>query len=333
MHLEDIVKTLSDPAVYPEATSRVEIIQTQMSIVFLTDKQAYKIKKAVNLGYLDYTTLENRKRFCEQEVILNQRLCGDVYLDVVPISVEKGKIILGGKGKTIEYAVKMRRLPADRTMDVMLIKNQVTPEMITQLAEKVAGFHSKAETSPDISRFGTIATITFNCEENFSQTESYIGRTISREQFQRISKYTRDFLNQNVFLFNKRVSDGRIKDCHGDLHAQHVCFTNGICIYDCIEFNDRFRYVDVAAEVSFLAMDLDRWGYSELSQQFVNAYVTKSGDRELPKLLNFYKCYFAYVRGKVGGFKLDAPLVSGDEKVRALQEARQYFTLAEGYTK
>jgi uncharacterized protein len=333
VHLADIVETLSDPGVYPETTSRVEMMQTQMSVVFLTDEYVYKIKKAVNLGYLDYTTQENRKHLCEQEVKLNRRLSEDIYLGVIPISLEKGKIVLGGKGKPIDYAVKMRKLPADRMMDALLAKNQVTQAMITRVAEKIAEFHARTETSPDISKFGTIETITFNTEENFNQTVSYIGRTITSEQHQRISKYTRDFLKNKTPLFRKRVSDGKIKDCHGDLHAQHICFVDGLYIFDCIEFNDRFRYVDVAAEVSFLAMDLDHWGHPELARQFVTSYVYRSGDKEIPDLLNFYKCYFAYVRGKVYGFKIDAPLVSSDDKEKALKDAGQYFTLAESYTK
>ncbi len=331
--LADIVKALSDPQVYPESTNQVETTQTQISIIFLTDSYVYKIKKAVNQGFLDYTTLANRKHFCEQEVSLNRRLCEDTYLGVVPINLECGRIVLGGKGKVIEYAVKMRKLPADRMMDVLLAKNQVTPEMIARVAEKVAEFHAKAENNPDIGKFGTIETITFNTEENFNQTESYVGRTISLPQYQHISKYTRDFLEKSAPLLRKRVADGKIKDCHGDLHAQHICFTDGICIYDCIEFNERFRYFDVAADVAFLAMDLDRWGHSELSRQFVTAYVTSSSDKEVSKLVNFYKCYYAYVRGKVYGFKLEDSLISTEDKEKALKDAKQYFALAESYTK
>lgn len=329
--LSDIVKVLSEPQTYPEATSRVEMLQTQMSVVFLTDSFVYKIKKAVDLGYLDYTTVANRKRFCEYELKLNQRLCPDTYLEVVPISLTGNKIILGGKGRAVEYAVKMRRLPQDRMMDVLLSRNQVTNEMVARVAEKVAEFHSRVKTTPTIGKFGTVDAININTEENFSQTESYIGRTISLTQYQKISQYTRDFIKNKVTLFRKRVADGKIRDCHGDLHAQHICFTDNICIYDCIEFNDRFRYVDVAAEVAFLAMDLDRWGHPELSRHFVSSYVIRSGDNELPELLNFYKCYFAYVRGKVHGFKLGDSLLSAEEKERALKDARQYFTLAESY--
>jgi hypothetical protein len=329
--LADIVKALSNPRVYPEPTTKVEITQTQMSVVFLTDSCVYKIKKPVNLGYLDYTTLEKRKHLCEQEVRLNRRLCPETYLGVVQITENAGNITLGGKGKTIEYAVKMRKLPQDRMMDVLLAENKVTPEMTTRVAGKMAEFHAGAETSPDITRFGTIETITFNTEENFSQTEKYRGRAVTPEKYDRLVTYTRGFIKNHAALFDKRVADGRIRDCHGDLHAQHICFTDGICIYDCIEFNDRFRYVDVAAEVSFLAMDLDKWGHTELSGALVEAYVVHSKDTEIPQLLDFYKCYFACVRAKVNCFRLDDALLSPAEKEKALAEAKKYFTLAESY--
>lgn len=329
--LADIVKTLSNPATYPEPTKKVEIAQTQMSVVFLIDKFVYKIKKPVNLGYLDYTTLDKRQHLCEQEIKLNRRLCPEVYLGVVAITLDKGKITMGGRGEAIEYAVKMRKLPHDRMMDVLLAKSLVTPSMIVRVADRVADFHNKAETSPDIGKFGSLETVSFNTEENFSQTEPYIGRAFALEQYNRLVRYTRDFIKNQAILFNKRVSDGKIKDCHGDLHAQHICFTDNICIYDCIEFNDRFRYVDVAAEVSFLSMDLDRWGHPELSNYFVNAYVADSGDKEMLKLLNFYKCYFAYVRAKVNCFRLDDALLSAEEKAKALVDAKNYFALAESY--
>ncbi len=332
--LEDIVRALANPQIYPEPTSKTELVQTQMSLVFLTDEFVYKIKKPVNLGYLDYSTLAQRRFFCEQEVKLNRRLCGDAYLRVINITSDGKSITLNGEGSVIEYAVKMRKLPQDRMLDVLLAKNQVTPEMISRVAEKVAEFHRAAATSPEIGKFGSIETVTVNTEENFSQTKDYIGRSFTQTQFDRISRYTRNFIKNNPVLFRKRAADGKIKDCHGDLHSQHICFTdNGICIYDCIEFNDRFRYVDVAAEVSFLAMDLDRWGHQSLSNQFVAAYVKNSGDKEITKLLNFYKCYFAYVRAKVNCFKLDAPLVSKSDKEKSLQDATQYFKLAESYIK
>jgi aminoglycoside phosphotransferase family enzyme len=329
--LPELVQALLDPKTYPEAPGPVQLMQTQMSFVFIAGDFVYKVKKPVNLGYLDYTTLEKRHFFCQREVELNRRLCPDAYLGVVPIVKARGKISLGGRGKVIDYAVKMRYLPQDRMMNILLANNQVSAEMVTRLAQKLVEFHQKAETSATISAFGDIETIRVNTEENFDQTEKSIGRTISQEKYDRIKNYTRRFIENNVSLFRQRVAEGRIRDCHGDLHAAHICFTDGICIYDCIEFNDRFRYCDVASEIAFLAMDLDHYGRADLSRSFVNAYTGFSRDRELLRLLNFYKCYRAYVRGKVESFKLDDPYIAEEEKAKTLAIAKKYFELAEEY--
>jgi len=217
-------------------------------------------------------------------------------------------------------------------MDVLLAQNRVSPEMVGSVAQRLAEFHQKAETNANISTFGDLNTITQNTDENFTQTERYIGITLSREKYQHIKGYTDSLLKKNASLFHKRIADGRIRDCHGDLHAAHICFHNGICIYDCIEFNDRFRYCDVASEIAFLAMDLDHYGRADLSRSFVNAYVDRSRDKELKELLNFYKCYRAYVRGKVESFKLNDPHISDEEKTMVLAVAKSYFELAESYT-
>jgi hypothetical protein len=329
--LPELVKALLEPKAYPEVTKRIELIQTQMSFVFLTDDYVYKVKKPVNLGYLDYTTLGKRHFYCQREVELNRRLCPEVYLGVVPITRDRGAIWVAGKGKIIEHAVKMRRLPQEAMMDVLLAKNQVSPEMLTRVAQKLVAFHQKAKTNANISAFGDINAITQNAEENFTQTEKYIGKTISKEKYQRIKRYTEGFIKKNTPLFRKRIKEGKIRDCHGDLHAAHICFTNGICIYDCIEFNDRFRYCDVASEVAFLAMDLDHYGRADLARSFVSAYLAESRDTELRKLLNFYQCYRAYVRGKVESFKLDDPYIAPAEKRHTLEIASSYFDLANSY--
>jgi aminoglycoside phosphotransferase family enzyme len=326
-----MVQVLLDPKTYPEAPGSVQLMQTQMSFVFIAGDYVYKVKKPVNLGYLDYTTLEKRHFFCQREVDLNRRLCPDAYLGVVPIVKAGGKISLGGQGKVIEYAVKMRFLPQDRMMNVLLASNQVSVEMVTRVAQRLVEFHQKTETSAAIRAFGDIETIRVNTEENFDQTEKSIGRTISQERYDRIKNYTRRFIEDNVPLFRQRVAGGRIRDCHGDLHAAHICFTDGLCIYDCIEFNDRFRYCDVASEIAFLAMDLDHYGRADLSRSFVKAYVDFGQDKELLRLLNFYKCYRAYVRGKVESFKLDDPYISAEEKTKTMAIARSYFELAESY--
>jgi aminoglycoside phosphotransferase family enzyme len=302
-----------------------------MSFIFLAGEYVYKIKKPVNLGYLDYTTLEKRHFFCHQELELNRRLCPDAYLAVVPIVEEKGGLRVEGQGKAIEYAVKMKQLPQDRMMDVLLPQGQVTLEMVARVAEKLVSFHQKAETNQEIAAFGRLDVIRQNCDENFAQTEKYIGTSITAEEYRQIKNYTDNFIDSNASLFDKRVREGKIRDCHGDLHAAHVCFTDDICIYDCIEFNDRFRYSDVASEIAFLAMDLDRYQQAGLSRHLVNTYVGLSHDEELLKLLNFYKCYRAYVRGKVESFKLNDPYIPEEEKANVLTAAQSYFQLAESY--
>ena len=330
--LPEVIQALLDPNAYPDIGQRVDMGQTQMSFVLLTDEYVYKIKKPVNLGYLDYTTLEQRQFYCQREVELNQRLCPDTYIGVVPITRKKNEIFIEERrGDIIEYAVKMRRLPQETMMNVLLEKHRVSTEMIRRVAEKLAGFHQRTETGDNINAFGDLDTITRNTEENFSQTIKYIGNTISQENFRHIKGYTTSFMENNSMLFSRRISEGRIRDCHGDLHAAHICFTNGICIYDCIEFNDRFRYCDVASEVAFLAMDLDHYGRSDLSRSFINAYVSCTQDSELPDILDFYKCYRAYVRGKVESFKLDDPHIPDEEKGRITGIARNYFELAASY--
>lgn len=329
--LPELIQALLDPKAYADPPQRVELCQTQMSYVFLADDFVYKIKKPVDFGFLDYTTLENRRFYCQKEIELNRRLCPDTYLGVVPVTSDKGRIRIGGEGVTEEYAVKMRRLPYAAMMDVLLAADRVTPEMLGGVAATLAEFHKKAATGGDINTFGGMAAITRNARENFTQTEKYIGTTLSPETYQRIKAYTDGFIKARAALFQKRVAEGRIRDCHGDLHAAHICFHHGICIYDCIEFNERFRYCDVASEVAFLAMDLDHYGRADLSDGFVAAYVEKSGDGELRQLLNFYKCYRAYVRGKVACFQYDDPYISDGEREKVLTTARSYFELAESY--
>jgi aminoglycoside phosphotransferase family enzyme len=333
-----MVEALLKPEAYPHRPEKIELVQTQMSFVFLAGEYVYKIKKPVNLGYLDYTTLERRHFFCQQELELNRRLCPDVYLAVVPITMSlrgarrrSNLVRIEGQGKATEYAVKMRQLPQDRMMDVLLPLGEVTPEMVARVAEKVVDFHKRTTTNQDIAAFGKLDVIRHNCDENFAQTEKYIGLTIFRAKYELIRGYTDSFIQSNASLFERRAKEGRIRDCHGDLHAAHVCFTDDICIYDCIEFNDRFRYGDVASEIAFLAMDLDRYRQAGLSRHLVNTYVKLGHDEELQKLLNFYKCYRAYVRGKVESFKLDDPYIREEEKAKVLAAAQSYFQLAESY--
>ncbi len=329
--LPEIALALLNPGIYPDKPTAIEVMQTQMSFIFLTGKYVYKLKKPVNLGYLDYTTLEKRRFFCEQEVELNRRLSPEVYLGVIPVTREKAGLALGGAGETIDHLVKMLYLPQDRMLNVLLDRNRVQPEMLEKVAQKLAEFHSLAATNPTISSFGQLQAIKINTDENFSQTLPYLGKAITPEQFDRLKTYTLTFFTRQGDLFGQRVVKDKIRDCHGDLHAQHICFANGINIFDCIEFNERFRYCDVASEVAFLAMDLDHYGRADLSRIFVQAYIAASGDSQIKDLLKFYKIYRAHVRGKVNCFKYDDPYISETEKKLAIETARGYFDLEHSY--
>jgi uncharacterized protein len=217
-------------------------------------------------------------------------------------------------------------------MDALLPQNKVTVEMVGQVANVIAVFHAKAATSPKITREGGIEAVIKNTSENFEQTEKYFGIIIEPDTFTRIKDYTEGFITHNRSLFLKRMGEGHVRDCHGDLHANHICFTErGICIYDCIEFIDRLRYTDTAADIAFLAMDLDHFHRPDLSKSFIEAYVKKSGDTESLKLLNFYKCYRAYVRGKVGCLGFDDPYISPAQKDKIAANAANYFRQAQSY--
>ncbi len=327
----ELIQALHSPDAYPEPPGKIELAQTQISYVFITDDLVYKIKKPVDFGFLDFTTLEKRRYYCRREIELNRRLCADTYLEVVTITRENDGFKINGGGKTEEYAVKMRRLPREAMMDVLLAENKVTPAMLTRVAELLVDFHSKAATGGEINKTGGIEAVIKNTQENFEQTEAHAGTIIPRETFQVIKDYTEGFIRDNTPLFYRRADEGKIRDCHGDLHAAHICFGERICIYDCIEFIDRLRYTDVAAEIAFLAMDLDHYGRTDLSESFINAYVAKSGDGELRQLLNFYKCYRAYVRGKVGCSQYEDPYIPKADKVKILAITQSYFKLAESY--
>ena len=331
--LPEVIQALLDPAQYPDdAPVEVKLIQTQMSFVLLTGRHAYKIRKQVNLGYVDYTTLDLRKFFSDKEVALNLRLCPDTYLGVIPVTRQNGRITIGGSGEVIDYAVKMKQLPAEGMLDLRLKAGNVTPEMIESVAGTVAAFHAAAETNDVISKFGSLASIKRNVEENFEQSRPYIGRALSQMQFDTLKSYFETFIRDNSSTFVHRVAGGRIRDCHGDLHSAHICFQDGgICIFDCIEFNDRFRYGDSASEVAFLAMDLDHYGRADLRRIFVDEYVKKSGDSGLCQLLRFYQAYRAHIRAKVACFKLDDPFVPEVEKAEELARARGYFDLELSY--
>ncbi|MBT0160107.1 phosphotransferase [Candidatus Bathyarchaeota archaeon A05DMB-2] len=329
---KQVVEALMKPEAYDEEPGGIEMVQTHISFVFLTNRFAYKVKKAVNLGFLDFTTLEKRRFYCEKELELNRRLCRDMYVEVVPIN-KADRIKIKGMGETVEYAVKMKRIPQEKMLNILLEQNAVDAKLMDRIAKIIAEFHSKTETNSRISEFGSLPIVETNWKENYDQTEEFIGKTISQENFELIRDKINDYMKQNAAFFEKRVMQGKVRDCHGDIHSGNIFVTNGIYIFDAIEFNDRFRYSDVASDVAFLAMDLDYKQRTALSDALIKRYVEYSRDQELTQLLPFYKCYRAYVRGKVVSFKLKDPNVRSKEKSAAMKEAKAYFKLAAAYAK
>jgi uncharacterized protein len=328
----NLLAAMSRPEFYPHRPKRVDIIQTHISCIFIADDVVYKVKKAVDFGFLNFTTLEKRKFYCEEELRLNRRLAPEAYLGVETITEDAaGHLMLGGEGRIVEYAVRMKTLPPERMLGRLLAEGKGEPAIMDAVARKLADFHHRAETGGRIDALGGVETIRLNHEENFAQTAAYVDITVPRGRYLFIRAYDRDFLKRQEPLLRRRVAEHRIRDCHGDLHLEHICVENGITIFDCIEFNERFRFGDVAAEVAFLTMDLDYNGYPDWAQAFVEAYIRHAEDPEIRTLLNFYRCYYAYVRGKVVGFMIQDPAVKEDERRGALQTAARYFELACAY--
>ena len=318
--LPPLIRALLDPDAYPHPVDRVELLQTHISYVLLAGEHVYKVKKPVDFGFLDFSTLGKRRYYCRREVLLNARLCPDTYLGVSRIRQREGRITMDGAGTVIEYAVHMRRLPGERMMDRLLESGEVTKAMVRALAERLAEFHARAETSRRIAEYGDWA-IRFNWRENVKQWEPYIARTISQEQDRILRAYGEAFFVRRAEILQRRVEEMRIRRVHADLRSDAVCFTDGICIFDCVEFSNRLSLLDITRDVGFLAMDLDYRERTDLAAAFVDHYVEISGDAELPQLLDFYACYSACVRGKVESFLLDEPEVPPRERRAAARAA------------
>ena len=316
-----LVAALREPAVYPHPVDRVELVETHISWVFLAGERVYKVKKPVDLGFLDFRTLRQRRHFCQEEVRLNRRLAPDTYLGVISLKGSRPHIRIGGLGPTVEVAVEMRRLPAERMLDRLVVAGRAEPAHVRAVATTVARFHGEAETGGRIDQMGSVETIRKNWDECFTQTAETPADLWPPEQRQALRDYVDDFLTREASRLETRISEGRIRDCHGDLQAQHVCCIEPIQIFDCIEFNERFRFGDTAGEIAFLAMDLQRLGASELAVEFINAYIEETGDHGVVPLLDFYRAYRALVRAKVLAFQLS-------ERPELVPAARALFALA-----
>jgi aminoglycoside phosphotransferase family enzyme len=328
-----MIDDLLDPASLPDATERVSLVQTHISLVFVADEFVYKVKKPVNFGFLDFTTLEKRRHYCFQEVSLNQRLAENVYLGVLPISYDGRRYRVGelGGGDVVDYAVKMKKIPQHTLMKSLFSRGELREEHLREIAHTLADFHLTAEQSLDIDEFGKPEAFKVNTDENFEQTERYKGITIEEGDFYALREWTDSFYEENGGLFWNRIREGKIRDCHGDLHMEHICFTDKLSIIDCIEFNDRFRYSDILADIAFLLMDLEYQGGKGFADQLWKFYGQQAGEEGMEALLAFYKVYRAYVRGKVTSFRLDDDQIGSQEKMAAVQTATSYFRLAYSY--
>jgi aminoglycoside phosphotransferase family enzyme/predicted kinase len=329
--------TLQEDLLRPEAylefdATRVELVQTHISWVFLLKNDVLKIKRPVVLGFLNFGSIEARKAACEAEVRLNARLAAGIYLGVVPVMTgPDGKHRIGGPpGRVVDWAVHMKRLPETQRADELLRRGELTIDLVDALAARIARFHAEAATNEQNMQFGSAAAVGSCIEDNFAETASTATRYLRHEELDEIQRWQRAFLRDNARLFEERIALGKVRDGHGDLRLEHVYVAGDPppTIIDCIEFSDRFRYADVCSDVAFLSMDLAAHGRVDLAERLLSRYARDSGDFDLFVLVDFYESYRAYVRGKI------ASLVAADESVpwsgrkQAQDDARRYFLLA-----
>ena len=326
------LNSLMISAAYPVPTTTVELVQTHVSWIFLTDTHVFKIKKPVDFGFLDFSTIDRRQFYCNEEIRLNRRLCPDIYESVVALRETEDGAAFTGNGPIIDYAVMMKRLPANRMLDKLVESGEVTVENMINVADAISRFHAAASTSQHISEFGSLKQIMFNWSENLRQMLPYEASTLPADELKTIQSWVTAFTEKNRALFSRRIQEGYIRECDGDLHLENICLVDDkVYIFDCIEFNERFRFCDTAADIAFLLMDLDFHNRSDLSAAVITTYQEASGDRELGKLIDFYKIYRAFVRGKVESLCLSDSGIDLESRTMSQKRAIRYFRLARGY--
>ena len=330
-----LIQQMMQAGFYPHpVTEPIQLIQTHVSYVFLTGDYAYKVKKPVNFGFLDFSTLEQRQHFCLEELRMNQPIAPEIYLEVLSIVEIDGKLVLGDAGQAVEYALKMCQFPQEALFITMFEQGQLTETHMEDLGRIVAQFHAKAETNDYIRRFGEVSKIREAFDENYQQTEKYIGRPQTQQQYEETKNFSDAFFAQQQKLLATRRENNRIRECHGDLHLRNICFWHDkIQLFDRIEFNEPFRFVDVMYDVAFTVMDLEARGRKDLGNAFLNTYIEQTGDWEGLQVLPLYLSRQAYVRAKVTSFLLDDPGVPQDAKQEAAKVASDYYRQAWEYTK
>jgi aminoglycoside phosphotransferase family enzyme/predicted kinase len=326
---QEIIDFFLEPKSYTHEVEAVHHSQTHVSHLFFAGDYVYKVKKPVDMGFLDFSTLEKRRAAAMAELELNRRVAPDVYLDIAAVHRDEvGRLSFNTPALVEEVAVVMKRLPEDQRLTNLIDSGAVDPAMMRDLGRLVADFHKRAETSPEIAQYGSLETVRHNWDENFEQTESFIDRTLTSETWATCKQEIERFMRVYADLFDRRVERGWIRDCHGDMQTDDIFIdptTGAAQVLDCIEFNKRFRYSDTISDIAFLSMNLRHRGAEDLAEAFLDAYYENSDDEPVPSLLRFYESYRAYVRGKVRGFVIDQPGPSAEEKAEATEEARGFF--------
>lgn len=334
MELRALIDALTSPAAYPELRpARVEVIQTHVSAVFLLEHDVFKVKKPVDLGFLDYSTLARRRAMCEAEVELNRRLAPEVYLGVVPVTCHEGQVVVGGAGEVIDYAVHMRRLPDERTLEAALSRGEVPLGTMEALGGRLAAFHAGAARGPAIAAFARFAAVERNCLDNFPPLRRD-GAPVSAALVDRVEAATRAELGRERGTIEGRAERGVPCDSHGDLRVDHVYLfperapPDDLLVIDCIEFNDGFRYGDPVADLAFLVMDLRLHGHEAHAAALCAGYFAAAEDAEGRGLLPLYTAYRATVRAKVECFRHAEPEVPASSRAAAAVSAPRHLLLA-----
>lgn len=324
-----LVAALQSPGAYRHAVGEVEVVETHISWVVIAGEFAYKLKKPVDLGFVDFSTLERRRYFCEAEVRLNRRLAPELYLGVVPITGSPAEPVMNGAGEPIEFAVAMRRFPQDAMLSRVLERGELSAGQIDDLAEMIAAFHSRIAVAPTDSPFGSPERVSRPAEENFEHVASGLDDSLVRE----LANRSKAMFEARREQFGRRRAGGFVRECHGDMHLGNMLLLDGkVTIFDGIEFNDDLRWIDVLSEIAFVVMDFEDRGRPDLARRLLNAYLERTGDYEGVGVLPFYLTYRAMVRAKVASIRSRQADVGGDERERLTAECRGYLGLADRYS-